>query len=323
MSVRFYPDFFSNKFINKDPPGGDIQIGVAFMVLRIEDIFRKRDPFDFGSPIRTKLSNRNLVVLNFLQHEVLGCWKSKSSKNLHKIFFNKVVAKVIEKHTSLNFITRGWYLYGVEIISQQLMQGSHKPKIEEVSSATNLHVDEIKDIKESVVEIAKEFNPQKDHYYWESKQYSEFKNLLYDSKLKFQISLKDKRFPEAKKNLTSIRYALKRDYDGEHFVEDFLEFTKYLKLIIMSEDTESKIDKIWELFCDIWKLFSTESLIRTVEGDSANTIKSTFSGKIHKLSENSKRALVEIRKLYSKSAVLKLPNNKEGKFVKEMVYGFR
>jgi len=270
----------------------------------------KRDKFTIGDQVKEEFSfrlNPNCIRINMsLKNSIFICyyhsflekiWKSKKSGAMNLIFFNKVISSLIRKNPEkLGFVTRGWYLYGVDVMRPQTQQIMSSTSMEELTGATGFTKLEVEEFNSQVEKIAKEYNPDETNFFWEEKQYKEFNNTTYQAKLNLQKKFKNGTIQEIDKALSKLSFELIKQKpilsSGTETLQVFIDFSK--KVILSNNYKIPNKKEIIDVFNFCWKAYAKVELYTTVEGMDAEKVKINSPQRIKIAINNARKELPRI-----------------------------
>ncbi len=247
----------------------------------IDGYFFRLNPYN----LRVNLSPKNMSFILYF-HNVLDkyCEERQHLKKLDEIFFNKVISELIRTNEKLNFITRGWYLYGIEIAKPAIGQSTIIPTIEDLAGFGDFTKDEIISIEKKTIQIADTFDCNSNPFNWERKQYENYNEQVYLSKLDLQEAITKKDVDDINRKLSNLSLSLittNYDFDAGKLV--LLEFIDIAKKVIISNNNKIPNTKMFnKSFNDAWLAFAVVNLYLTANGEDAEKIKMNTSQRILK-----------------------------------------
>lgn len=281
-----------------------------------DNLFFKLNP----NNLRVHMSPKNRLFVMYF-HDVLEgyCKEKQKSGQVPEIFFNKVISELIRTNKKLDFITRGWYLYGIEIAKPNISQSTAVPTIEELTNIENqtesstFTKEDILSIEKKIIKIADAFDCNKNYFYWERKQYENYKNVVYLAKLNLQETIMKNR-----DDIVNINQKLS-DLSLNLIITDFsielgklvlLEFIDIAKKVIISNNNHIPNLEIFnKSFDDSWKVFGLFNLHLSAEGMDADKIKLNIPKKIEYVFNNAEKSNKELMKQIKTPLNMKIKPN--------------
>lgn len=284
-----------------------------------------KTPFRLNAKnIKVNLSKKNLLIFNHFYGLLADYWKDKREDKtpFNEIFFHKVLSELIRNDEKLNFITRGWYLYGIEIAKPLDLQSHDLPSIQELTGGTGFPEEYIKDKDNQILSVAEEFNPNECAFFWEEKQYEKYGEKVYQSKLKLQKALSGGKATDISKALSTLNlYLTSHKYQistGADALSSFVDIAN--KVIISNNYHIPSFKHIKEAFEASWKCFATVNLHLTKEGIDADQIQALNHYRINKLNSEAKKTTRQLMKdINVKQTKIKLKSEKFNKEILSMI----
>jgi len=242
---------------------------------------------------------KNQLFISYFHNLLVTFWKEHiGSKALNDIFFNKVVSELIRTHKELNFITRGWYLYGIEVAKPSVDQGNFIPTIDELTRGTGFTNSKIQVLTKELISIAESFDCKALPFDWERKQYEDYNEKVYLSKLELQLAIKSKGIKDINRKLSNLSLNLNlKKYNfqiGAMVLLKFIDVSK--KVIISNSYSIPNFKKFVQAFDGAWKCFASVNLYLTAEGLDAEKIKVNTSKKIESACKKAEQSYKELSK---------------------------
>ena len=278
------------------------------------NLFFKLNP----NNLRVHMSSKNRLFVMYF-HDVLEKYCKEKSGQVPEIFFNKVISELIRTNMKLDFITRGWYLYGVEVAKPNISQSTAVATIEELTGiedqtgGTTFTKDDILSIEKKIIKIADAFDCNENYFYWERKQYENYENDVYLAKLNLQEAIMNDR-----DDIVNINRKLS-DLSLNLIITDFsielgklvlLEFIDIAKKVIISNNYHIPNLEIFnKSFDDSWKVFGLFNLHLSAKGMDADKIKLNIPKKIDDAFNKAEKSNKELMKQIKTTFNMKIKPN--------------
>lgn len=273
--------------------------------------------------IKVELSKSNLYIFNYFYNFLLKYWQKNRNEAFNEIFFHKVISEVIRNNIeALHFITRGWYLYGIEIAKPLVRQDSYVPERDKLSKVTQISEAKLKSIEKSIITVADEFDPGESPFHWEGKQYKNQQEKVYESKLNVQIAMYNRDYKKLSKYLSnlSMYLSLKKqggEYPRDEGVKTLLYFVDIANKVIISNNfSVPKFEDFKDAFEKSWKCFASVNLELTAEGIDADGIK--LMNRIPKLRKEAENSVKQLQTHIKSKNKLQFPE-KSNKLTREIM----